>query len=122
MGLPPGNLMLGTLGGIYVGRRAFHSGASAAAADHATRRAGLFTATFTGAEAFAIGLLALRERSVAELLAVVLGTEQSTIAGPVGLSVVFMLVVVLIVLQFWCTSTAARVAFGLSRSPDSQPS
>jgi hypothetical protein len=120
MGLPLGNLMLGTLGGVYVGRRAFHAGASAAAVIRATRRAGLFTAAFTGAEAFAIGLLVLRERSVVELLADILGSEQSAIAGPLGLAVISALVVVLIVLQFWCTSTAARVAFGRSGSPSGQ--
>ena len=120
MGLPLGNLLLGTLGGVYVGRRAFHSGASAAVFGRASRRAGWFTAAFTGAGAFAIGILALREQSVVEVLADLLGTARSAIAGSTGLAVIVTLVVVLIVLQFWCTSTAARVAFGRSGSPDFQ--
>ena len=121
MGLPLGNLLLGTLGGVYVGRRAFHSGASPAVFGRASRRAGWFTAAFTGAGAFAIGLLALREQSAVEELADLLRTDRSAIAGPTGLAVIVALVVVLIVLQFWCTSTAARVAFGRSGSPDFQP-
>jgi hypothetical protein len=121
MGLPPGNLLLGTLAGVYVGRRAFHAGDIGAAVDRATRQASLFTAAFTGVEAFAIGLLALRERSVVEILAFSLNTQQSAIAGPTGLAVVFTLVVVLMIFQFWCTSTAARLAYGLSKSPGGQP-
>ena len=117
MGLPAGNLVLGTLAGVYVGRRGFHAGASHEARERLARRAAAFTAFVTGAGALGIGLLVLHEGSAVRILAAWLPLEPATIAGPTGGMIVFALVLVLIIFQLWCTRTAARLAFGWGSNP-----
>lgn len=118
MGTPPGNLLLGTLAGVYAGRRALHSGAGVPEAARIRRRGAAFTAAVTGTESFFIGLLALREDSTRRMLAAALRVDVAVVAGPLGVMVIVALVVVLIGLQFWCTSTAARIAFEAHRAAD----
>lgn len=118
MGLPIGNLILGALAGVYVGRRISNAGANAMFADRAIRGTGWFTAAITSSEAFAIGLLALREKSTAKALAAFFNVTEREIAGSVGIAVIFALVVVLAIIQFWGTSTAARLALHAGKSSD----
>ena len=116
MGLPFGNVALGTLAGVYVGRREYHAAGSGGSFARTTRRASIFTALVAGAEALPIGLLALGEGVVLELLQVVVELDQSVITGPVGVGLVGLLCVVLMVVQFWCTRTGARLAFRFGRA------
>jgi len=118
MGLPIGNLLLGTLAGVYIGRRIFHGQADATAAEITICRTSGFTAAITGSEAFAIGLLALRERSIVKALSAFFGVNEMEIAGSVGLAVIFALVVVLAIVQCWATSTAARLTLRAAKPPD----
>ena len=117
MGVPVGLLLCGTLAGVYVGRRAFHGEASADSFVRTRRHAAWFIAAVTGTEALVIGLLVLRERSVVQFLADVLHAEPAAVAGLVGVLVVVALDLVLVAIQFWCTSTAASVAFGVGQTP-----
>jgi hypothetical protein len=116
MGLPAGNLALGTLAGVYVGRRAHHAAFDRAAFARLIRRTGLFTAAVTGIEALAIGLLALREESVGHALQAGLGMNESAIVGLKGVGLVVTLSLALAIFQFWCTRAAARLAFGRGRA------
>ncbi len=115
MGLPLGNLALGTLAGVYVGRRQRHAGVSGGAFLESARSVGLFTAIVTGAEALPIGVLSLREQMVVETLQAVTGLDQIALTGPIGLGLVGLGCLALMVVQFWCTRTAAAFAFGLGR-------
>lgn len=116
MGLPVGNLLLGALAGLYIGRREYHAGGGAESLARAGRRAAVFTATVTGAEALLIGLLALKEQIVARLLERVLGLDQAAITGLAGGGFVVSLCLLLMLMQFWLTKTAARLAFGPGRT------
>jgi hypothetical protein len=98
MRLPLGNVVLGTLAGGYVGRRAYHATQSRESLSKTASRVGLFAASVTGAWALLIGLLALDEEMV-ELLQVVVGLERVIIAGPVGVGLVILFCVVLMIVQ-----------------------
>ena len=115
MGLPLGNLALGTLAGAYVGRREYHAGATSESSSKSARKASIFTALVTGAEALPIGILALRERSVVDLLQQVLRADETIVAGPMGIGLILVLCVVLMGIQFACTRVATRWAFGQGR-------
>ena len=112
MGLPLGNIILGALAGVYVGRRQHHAGGSKELFPRPARTVSIFTALVTGLEALPIGLLALGEGMFAELLEQIVGLEVSAITGTVGIGLVGLLCVVLVAVQFWCTRTAAWFAFG----------
>jgi len=112
MGLPLGNIVLGMLAGVYVGRRQHNAGGSKELFPMTVRKVSVFTAFVTGLEALPIGLLALGEGMVVELLQQIVGLEESVIVGPVGIGLVGLLCVVLMAVQFWCTRTAAWFAFG----------
>lgn len=115
MGLPLGNLVLGTLAGAYVGRREFHAATDSESLERMARRAGIFTAMVTGTEALVIGILALKELSVVRMLATISRLEQTTVAGLAGIAFVFVLVLILMIFQFWCTTAAARQVFSRGR-------
>lgn len=112
MGLPAGNLILGTMAGGYMGRREHHTASDRESFSRIIRRTGLFTATITGVEALLIGLLALREKTVGRVLHVGLGMDETAISGPKGVGLVVVLCLALAIFQFWCTRAAGRLAFG----------
>jgi len=113
MGLPFGNIALGTLAGLYVGRKQYHAGESGNRFTKAARNVSIFTALVTGAEAFPIGLLGLHESIIVEAFRAVAGLDQSVTTGPIGMGLVGVMCIVLMVVQFWCTRTAAALAFRL---------
>jgi len=110
MGLPFGNIVLGTLAGLYVGRKQYYAGASRDLFARSARNVSIFTALVTGAEALPIGILALGEQSVVASLQAI-GLDQSATTGLRGVGLVGVLCVVLMLVQFWCTKTAAAFAF-----------
>lgn len=113
MGLPFGNVALGTLAGGYVGRRAYHAVQSRESFSKTAHRAGLFTALVTGAWALSMGLLALDEQIVIDLLQAVMGLAPVIIVGPVGVGLISLLCVLLMAVQYWCARTGALVTFRL---------
>jgi hypothetical protein len=115
MGLPVGNLGLGTLAGVYVGRRQRYQQARGQALVKAVRNASLFTAVVTGAEALPIGLLALHEQSVVDTLRALFRLDPSAVAGPLGIALIVLLCLLLMAVQFGCAQAAAVTAFGLGR-------
>jgi len=115
MGLPFGNIALGTLAGLYVGRKQCHAGASRDLFARSARNVGIFTALVTGAEALPIGVLALGEPIiVAGLRAIAL--DQSLTTGLMGAGLLGVGCLVLMVVQFWCTKTAAALAFRIGKN------
>lgn len=112
MGVPVGNLILGGLAGVYLGRREQHTGTGGESAAIHFQRAGLFTAAVTGAEAFAIGLIALNEDWVVEWLQAVSGMGGWALPGAPGISLIIVLCGILMIVQYWLTRSLAWVAFG----------
>lgn len=119
MGFPLGNVIWGSLAGVYVGRRQYHHAASPTAARKAMRRVGAFTSVVTGLEALPIGLMSLKEGIVVRAIQAVTGLDQQTIAGPFGVAMVIVLCIVLMGLQTACTLAAARIAISGSRAASS---
>jgi hypothetical protein len=111
MGLPVGTFVLGIVAGTYAGRRQHHHAAVPADANRRIRRAALFAALITAGAALPIGLLALRERSVLQLLASLLRVEEVTVGGAMGIFLIVVLSVLLFVAQYWCAKQGGRVAF-----------
>jgi hypothetical protein len=105
MGLPVGTFALGLLAGAYAGRRQLHNPANDTAG-HGLRRAAIFAALLTAGAALPIGLLVLREQSVADLFQKWLGIESW--GG--GVVVVCLLCVVLFGAQYSCSLMAGRLA------------
>ena len=118
MGLPVGNVVLGTLAGVYIGRREYHAARSGESVSKTVRKASLFTAVVTGAEALPIGLLALNEDWVVEWLQRVTGMDSWAVTGLFGIGLIVVLCAVLMAVQFWCTKTMAWIAFGRGRGED----
>ncbi len=111
MGLPFGNIALGTLAGLYVGRKQYYAGASRDLFARSARNVSIFTALVTSAEALPIGVLALGEQSVAAALRAVAGLDQFVTTGLMGVGLVGVGCLALMAVQFWCTRTAATLAF-----------
>ncbi|MFQ5886444.1 MAG: hypothetical protein ACE5II_04325 [Anaerolineae bacterium] len=115
MGLPFGNIALGTLAGLYVGRKQYHVGASEDLFARSARNVSIFTALVTGAEALPIGILALGEQSVVASLRAI-GLDQSATTSLIGVGLVGVGCLALMVVQFWCTRTAAAFAFRVGKN------
>jgi hypothetical protein len=115
MGLPVGNIVLGALAGVYIGRREYHAARSGESVSKTVRKASLFTAIVTGAEALPIGFLALNEDWVVEWLQAVTGMDPWAATSLLGIGLIVLLCIVLMAIQFWCTKTMAWIAFGRGR-------
>jgi hypothetical protein len=115
MGLPAGNLVLGTLAGVYIGRREVHGSRSSDLAMNTIRKASFFTTIVTGGEALVIGLLALNEDWVVEWLVAVTGISPFAVTSWFGTGLILALCAVLMVVQFWCTRTMAWITFERGR-------
>ena len=120
MGLPVGTFGLGLLAGIYAGRRQHHAAAEGAAVRRGLRRAALFAALLTAGAALPIGILALQERSVRELLGKILGLAPSAVHGAAGVMLVCLLCVVLFGAQYLCSLQAGWLAFRMGAASAQQ--
>jgi hypothetical protein len=110
MGLPFGNLMLGTAAGAYVGRRAVIAATPGADRSRLVGQASLFTASITSAAALGIGLLAAQEPYTLAPFRRLLGIEQGPATLMVDLVIVVVAVVLLAAIQFWLTRLSAVLA------------
>jgi hypothetical protein len=115
MGIPVGNIVLGTLAGAYIGRREYHAARSGELVSKTVKNASFFTAILTGAEALPIGLLALKEDWVVEWLQRITGKDSWAVSGLLGIGQIVILCVVLMTVQFWCTKTMAWIMFGCGK-------
>jgi len=106
MGVPVGNLILGILAGLYIGRKCRYTEESICNFSNSSRKVSIFTAVVIGAVSLPIGLLALTcgERYIAEDLLKIIGLNYSTING---LCLIGVLCIILMIMQFWFTKCAA---------------
>ncbi|UCG56388.1 MAG: hypothetical protein JSU70_16185 [Phycisphaerales bacterium] len=110
MGVPIGNLALGVVAGLYVGRRSHHAAREPEAFAAASRRVALLAAGVVGAVALPVGFLALfaGEEQIARSLVEATGVPYS---GPAGIGLILILCGVLMLLQYWLTRGAAILAY-----------
>lgn len=118
MGLPIGNLGLGVLAGLYVGRREHHTGAGRDRFAREARTAGLFTAAITGSISLAVGILAVQERTSLERFLALVGLGQLAETPAHRAVIIALAVPVLFVAQYWLTRQGARWGFGAAGCSD----
>ena len=68
MGFPIGNLLLGFLAGVYVGRKWHQLNSDHATFSSASKKVSIFSAFVTSIEALPIGVLALQEESIIDFI------------------------------------------------------
>lgn len=117
MGLPIGTFTLGIAAGVYIGRREKHARAKKDRADSHLRRTAVLVATSTALIALPIGLLALRDRHILEMLETTFGLEQEIFGGFIGAVTIGILCLILFALQYGCSAKAGRWAFSARRVP-----
>lgn len=115
MGLPIGNLALGSLAGLYIGRRAHHHGMAPSLFKRQAQWAGLFTAGVIGFISVAMGLLAVQERETMQILLGLIGLSQLAATASGRWVLVAMAVPVLIAMQYWLTRIMASWGFKVGR-------
>ncbi len=114
MGMPIGNLLLGTLAGLYFGRRLYYEGSSEGEIGQKARKIVIFTASVTGIESLFMGFLGLREPFVVEFLQSQFGLDPTNIVGPLAVGLVLGIVIIIILIQYICTTIAFRTALKIS--------
>jgi hypothetical protein len=113
MGLPLGNLLLGTAAGAYIGRRAVNPAIPSVDAWRLVSRTSLFAAGVTSAAALGIGLLAAREPYILAPFRRLLGLDQAAAAFTADLAIVAVAVALLAGIQFWLTRLSADLTMRL---------
>ena len=111
MGVPLGTFVLGTLAGLYLGRRYRHAGTPMITFTRQATTVSRFVALATGVASLGIGMLALGDAYVRASIQRVVGTSPGAATLLVGVGIVFVLCLVLVALQYKCTRTAATLAF-----------
>ena len=115
MGLPVGTIILGTLAGIYMGRRARHAQAFLTKVTQTLRKTSVAAGAVTAMAAFPIGLLALGEKDILEMLHRLLGIQQASIQGWAGFVLVSLLCLLLFLIQYWLSKLAGHMAYNAGR-------
>jgi len=111
MGLPLGTFALGILAGLYLGRRYRHAGMPVEVFARRASVDSLLVALVTGAASLGIGVLALREAHIMAAIQRAVGISPGAATLGVGAGMVLVLCLALVALQYWCTRTAATLAF-----------
>ena len=111
MGLPLGTVTLGILAGLYLGRRHRHAAMPEEVFARLVRTGSLQVAAMTGVASLGVGVLALGDAYIVADIQRVLGTSPSTTRFALGPALVVVLSLILVAVQYWCTRTAATLAF-----------
>ena len=119
MGLPVGTIAIGTLAGVYMGRRASHAHTGRSRTIPALRATALVTALVTALAALPIGLLALREKDILENLERISGISRTSLQGAVGFALIIFLCGLLFLIQYSLSRIAGFLAWntGEKNSP-----
>lgn len=110
MGMPFGNLALGTLAGVYSGRRAAVSRASPEETHRLRRATSAFTTLITSMWSVPFAILSLTEGMVQGIVNRLLGWSITTITGAPGVALMLAVCSGLAVMQFVLTGLAFRLA------------
>jgi hypothetical protein len=116
MGMPIGNLILGTLAGLYCGRRFSYQELLERDIAKSASTISVFTALVTGIESLFIGLLGLEEQIVVELIQSTLGLNPLELTGPIGVGMVVVVALFIMVVQYVFTRFAIGKGFQIGNS------
>jgi hypothetical protein len=111
MGVPVGNLFLGLLAGIYIGRKYHYLKSDQASFASASKNVSIFSAFVTSIEALPIGLLALQEESIIHSINRTLGLILFHANKIVDVLLIVILCGVLFWIQFFVTRFGAELSF-----------
>jgi len=111
MGLPFANILLGILGGFYIGRKYHHLNKNNRKFENASRKVSIFTAIVTGIEALLIGFIAIQQSEGVKIIQSILSLSESAISGTIGILIICILSIIIMVIQYLCTRTASKFAF-----------
>jgi len=116
MGLPIGTITIGTIAGIYMGRRMSHVHADWITVVHVMQKTALITASITVMGTLPIGLLALNEQDILDMLKRLSGFGQSSLQGIVGFTLIIVLCGLLFLVQYWLSKKAGLLAFYMGKT------
>jgi hypothetical protein len=116
MGLPFGNLALGTFAGVYIGRRVKISGEGDASFAKRARRLSTIIAVVTAGEALPFALFSLNEPIVQRILGSIGVSSNLKSFGLAGVVIMILVIILVGFLQFWLTNKVARIAFGREKT------
>ena len=115
MGLPVGNLVLGSLAGLYIGRKAHHQCIATSLFERQARQVGLFTAAVVGFISTAMGILAIQERETMQVILGLVGLNRLAATETGRVVLVAIAVPALIAIQYWLTRVAASWGYKVGR-------
>lgn len=115
MGLPVGTIVLGTIAGIYMGRRASHVHTDWITTVLSLRKTALITASVTVMAALPIGILALNEQHIFKMLENLSGLNQASLRGIAGFILIAILCGLLFLIQYWFSKKAGLLAFNMGK-------
>lgn len=114
MGLPIGTITIGTIAGIYMGRRMSFVHADRITAVRVVRKTAFMTASVTVIGALPIGFLALKEQDILTMLEQLPGMSQSSLQGIVGFTTIIILCGLLFLIQYYLSKKAGLLIFNMS--------
>ena len=111
MGFPIGNLLLGFLAGIYVGRKWYHLNSDRASFSSASKKVSIFSAFVTSIEALPIGILALQEELIIDFINRIFGFVLFN--KNIFQDIVFILIlgIILFWIQYYITLLGTKISF-----------
>ena len=113
MGIPIGNLILGIIAGIYIGRRYHNNQRNHLEFKTVLKNVAIFTASVTTFEALSIGILALQEKSSIIAINQFIGREILLTNTFVDFAIIIFLCIVLFIIQYFFTKISSRYAFSI---------
>ena len=115
MGLPVGTLALGIIACVYIGRRECHAHTDWKEALPTLRKAALTSAGVTTMAALPIGVLALDEQDVLDMLGSLSGLGQVSLQGWAGFTLIGLLCILLFLVQYWFSEKAGSLAYNAGK-------
>lgn len=110
MGFPIGNLFLGFLAGVYVGRKWHYLNGDQTTFSSVSKNVSIFSAFVTSIEALLIGLLALHDESVIYSINQTLGYVLFNANKLVDVALILILCGILFWIQFFVTRLGAKIS------------
>jgi hypothetical protein len=118
MGLPIGNLFLGLIAGLYIGRKCYHLTQNHSSYLQNMKIVSNFTAFITSFEGLLIGLLVLNDKSVIISTNQFLGMQMFS-ANQIGnILIIIFLCILLYLLQFFLTKAAITLSYSIRTKSD----
>ena len=115
MGLPIGTLASGTIAGIYMGRRISHYSNEWINGALLLRKTALITAMVTTLAALPIGILALNDQDIVNMLGSLSAINQASLKGAGGFIIIAILCGILFLIQYWLSRKAGLLGLYMGR-------